>query len=31
MNKNRPNWPDILAYAYRMLIMGGSGSWKTNA
>ena len=31
MNKNRPNWPDILAYGYRMLIIGGSESWKRNA
>ena len=31
MLQKKPNWPDILAYAYRMLIIGGSGSWKTNA
>ena len=25
-----PNWPDILDHPYRILIIGGSGSEKTN-
>ena len=26
-----PNWPEIPDYLYRILIVGGSGSGKTNA
>ena len=26
-----PNWPHIPDYSYRILIIGGSGSGKTNA
>ena len=26
-----PNWPEIPDYSYRILIIGGSGSGKTNA
>ena len=33
-NENRishnPNWPYVPDHPYRMLIIGGSGSWKTN-
>ena len=29
--KHSPNWPYIPDYPYRILIIGGSGSWKTNA
>ena len=28
--KHNPNWPYILDYPYRILIIGGSGSEKTN-
>ena len=27
---HNPNWPDIPDYPYRILIIGGSGSGKTN-
>ena len=27
---HNPNWPDILDHPYRILILGGSGSRKTN-
>ena len=30
INKHNPNWPQILHYPYRILIIGGSGSGKTN-
>ena len=29
--KHNPNWPYIPDHSYRMLIIGGSGSGKTNA
>ena len=29
--KHNPNWPYIPDHPYRILIIGGSGSWKTNA
>ena len=29
INQN-PNWPDIPDHPYRILIIGGSGSSKTN-
>ena len=29
--KHNPNWPYIPDYSYRILIIGGSGSGKTNA
>ena len=29
--KHNPNWPCILDHQYRILIIGGSGSGKTNA
>ena len=29
--KHNPNWPEILDYSYRMLIIGGSGSKRTNS
>ena len=28
--KEHPNWPQIPDYPYRILIIGGSGSGKTN-
>ena len=28
--EHNPNWPQILHYPYRILIIGGSGSGKTN-
>ena len=28
--RNNPTWPYILDYPYRILIIGGSGSGKTN-
>ena len=28
--ENNRNWPDIPDKPYRILIMGGWGSWKTN-
>ena len=30
INEHNPNWPEILDHRYRILIVGGSGSWKTN-
>ena len=30
-HKNNPNWPQILDHLFRILIVGGSGSGKTNA
>ena len=29
--EQNPNWPYISQYPYRILIIGGSGSGKTNA
>ena len=29
--KHNPTWPDISDHPYRILIIGGSGSGKTNA
>ena len=29
--KHNPNWPYIPDYPYKILIIGGSGSGKTNA
>ena len=29
--KNNPKWPEILDHPHRILIIGGSGSGKTNA
>ena len=29
--KRNPNWPEITDHPYRLLIVGGSGSGKTNA
>ena len=29
--KKHPNWPEIHDLPYRILIVGGSGSGKTNA
>ena len=29
--KHNPNWPQILGHPYRILIIGGSGSGKTNS
>ena len=31
IKKHNPNWPEIPDNSYRILIMGGSGSGKTNA
>ena len=31
IKENNTNWPKILAYPYRMLIVGGLGSEKTNS
>ena len=31
IKKNNPIWPEIPDHAYRILIMEGSGSGKTNA
>ena len=28
--EHNPNWPHILDHSYRILIIGGSGSGKTN-
>ena len=27
---NNPNWPYLPGHSHRILIIGGSGSWKTN-
>ena len=29
--KHNPNWPQIPDHPYRILIIGGSGSGKTNS
>ena len=29
--EHNPNWPEIPDHPYRILIIGGSGSGKTNA
>ena len=31
ITKHNPNWPYIPDHPYRILIIGGSGSGKTNA
>ena len=31
IKEHNPNWPEIPDYPYRILIVGGSGSGKTNA
>ena len=31
LKKLNPNWPQIPDHPYRILINGGSGSWKTNS
>ena len=31
INEHNPNWPEIPDHPYRILIVGGSGSGKTNA
>ena len=31
MKEHNPNWPDIPDHPYRIIIVGGSGSGKTNA
>ena len=31
MKEHDPSWPQILDYPYRILIIGGSGSGKTNS
>ena len=31
IKKHTPNWPEIIDHPYRILIIGGSGSGKTNA
>ena len=31
MEEHNPYWPEIPDHLYRMLIVGGSGSGKTNA
>ena len=31
IKKHKPNWPEIPDHPYRILIVGGSGSGKTNA
>ena len=31
MNKYNPNWPQIPGHPYRILIVRGSGSGKTNS
>ena len=31
MKKHNPNWPEIPARPYRILVVGGSVSGKTNA
>ena len=30
MKEHNPNWPQILDHPYRILIIGGAGSGKTN-
>ena len=31
MKEHNPKWPEIPDHSYRILIIGGSGSGKTNA
>ena len=31
IKKHNPNWPEIPDYTYKILIVGGRGSEKTNA
>ena len=31
IKKHNPNWPEIPDHAYKISIVGGSGSGKTNA
>ena len=31
IKEHNPNWPDIPDHQYRILIIGGSGSGKTNS
>ena len=31
IKEHNPNWPEIHDHPYRILIVGGSGSTKTNA
>ena len=31
IKKDNPNWPDIPDYPFRIIIIKGSGSGKTNA
>ena len=31
IKENNPNWPQIPDHPYRILIIGGSGSGKTNS
>ena len=31
IREHNPNWPEIPDHPYRILIIGGSGSGKTNA
>ena len=31
MKEHNPNWPQILDHPYRILIIGGPGSEKTNS
>ena len=31
IKKHNPNWPQIPDHPYRILIIGGSGSGKTNS
>ena len=31
IKEQNPNWPEISGHSYRILIIGGSGSGKTNS
>ena len=31
IKEHNPNWLQILDHLYRILIIGGCGSWETNA
>ena len=31
INEHSPNWPEIPHYTYKLFIIGGSGSGKTNS
>ena len=31
VKEHNPNWPQIPNHPYRILVTGGSGSWKTNS